>query len=1182
MRRLLKWIGIILLVLLLIVLLALGALWFLAGTEKGFNLVTREAARRVDGLELGAFEGSLAGGIATDALSFESEALKVEARGVDTAWRLSCLKGREFCLDRVVVDELDVTTFAVEKAEPEEPAGDIALPSVALPIDVTVKEVLVRRLTFQPPGDAPPQVLENIRLSARTEEGALILDDASVDYGTYSAKLSGTVTPDGDYPLDLDLVATLDGIVPEGEGFGDVRDVRVDVALDNTLAELDVAVDVSGPLDARLAGRVNPLRKALPVTLELNVPEAGWPLDARAMARATDLSVSVDGTLDDYALAVSTNLDGEQVPTTELALSGRANTERLLLDDIGIATLGGRVDGSAALSWTEGIAWLASIDIADIDPSLQLENLAGNLDGAIRASGGVGEDGEWTLDLRQAQVEGVLQQHPFTLDAVVAKGVDGLFRIDTLTLDNGDNRVDASGTVGDTWDIVATARLPQLQNFVPGLAGGFSADLSLAGPLAEPSIALDANSSVLELNDTVVQGLSLKADVARAALEPSTLNFAVGEVVAGGQRVANIRLGLDGTRAEHGLSLFADGPEATAIDLKAAGGLSESFDWLGSLESVKLEVPAHVVTLAEPTALGWDNAAKQFSVDPHCWVTEETSLCLENKVLAAADGTAVISLDTYPLARLNPFLPAETTLDGALGADTTLTWGEGQPGGFAASVALAIENGGATVIDANEDPVSFTYERLTLAAEIDPTDVDATFEVSSDTMGNATLAVRLDPSDETRALDGRLDLAGFRIDFLKAFLPDFEEISGTVNAAGDLSGALTDPRFDGAIVLDDPVVRGDALPLPIDGGRITTNVKGRRAFIEGALDSTGDGAIAIDGSANWQQIEAWRADVTLTGSALEIRSDPLTDSLVSHEITIGARPASVRVGGSVDVPFARINVAELPKGAATLSDDIVVVEDIDEEAEELAVDPPGELDLRVDVDVSLGDDVALDAYGLKANLTGDMSVSLRSPDPVQLGGEIRVVDGIFKQYGQNLEASGQIIFVGPVDRTALDIQAIRRIETEEPERIAGLKITGDVAEPDITLFTEPGDKSEEAILSYVVLGRDIGEASDQSASLLASAALALSVKGGRTIGSGVADAIGIEDFALETRGRGDDTELVVSGRLNDRLLLSYGQNVFDSSGQSTLSLRYDLTKKLYLEAIDGANQAVDLIYSFSF
>ncbi|PIE35140.1 MAG: hypothetical protein CSA54_05935, partial [Gammaproteobacteria bacterium] len=166
----------------------------------------------------------------------------------------------------------------------------------------------------------------------------------------------------------------------------------------------------------------------------------------------------------------------------------------------------------------------------------------------------------------------------------------------------------------------------------------------------------------------------------------------------------------------------------------------------------------------------------------------------------------------------------------------------------------------------------------------------------------------------------------------------------------------------------------------------------------------------------------------------------------------------------------------------------------------------------------------------------------------------------------------------PVNQSRLDIRAVREIETED--RIAGLNIVGTVETPEITLFTEPADKSEDAILSYIVLGRDINEASDQETNLLQAAALALTVRGGRSIGQNVADALGVQDFSLETAGSGDNTELVVSGRLNDRLLLRYGSSVFSS--QNTLYLRYDLTKKLYVETASGVEQALDIFYSFDF
>ena len=228
------------------------------------------------------------------------------------------------------------------------------------------------------------------------------------------------------------------------------------------------------------------------------------------------------------------------------------------------------------------------------------------------------------------------------------------------------------------------------------------------------------------------------------------------------------------------------------------------------------------------------------------------------------------------------------------------------------------------------------------------------------------------------------------------------------------------------------------------------------------------------------------------------------------------------------------------------------------------------MDIDVSVNVALGDEVNLTGYGLQARLDGDFNVAVRSPNPPQLTGEIRVVKGTYKQYGQNLLVEdGQILFVGPVDRTRLNIDAVREIDGEE--RVAGLHIEGPIADPEVTLFTDPADKTQESILSYIVLGRDISETSDQESNLLASAALALTLKGSRGIATDVADKLGIRDFALDARGRGDDTEVVVSGRVSDRVLLRYGQSVFDS--QSTLYLRYDITRKLYLEAAQGVENA---------
>ncbi len=1157
---------------LLLVVIALCTLAWFAGTNKGFAIAVAEAHKRLPGLEIDAVGGNLISGINGETLAFENDAMRVDIAGLDSAWRTRCLLAREFCLDSLTIDELTFTQKPVETIAPEK-TGPIELPAVSLPIDVAISELRIKRFVFQPVGEAPAHTVENIHLAATAAGDSLNIEDLSAAYQNYTAAITGSVQLEGDYPLDLDLALNASDVI-------DSYDAGLAVQLDNTVQDLDFDVVLTGLADAHLAGRVQPLDSTLPLQATLNSELLGWPLDTKAIAAITDLQLGIDGTLEDYLLDVTADVTGAQVPDTSLAIDGRINTERMLVPELNIGTLGGALQGTTSVDWTDGIDWLAAIGFEGIQPGLQFEGLDGVLGGTIDVAGTVAS-GDWTLVLDGADITGELNNYPFDLAVRAHKSDPDSLVVDELVLDNGANQIRGGGIVAlaDTGfsDLKISAVLPELQNLVPELDGNITADLSVAGQLKEPDITLEARTDRLSYQDYQVRGVRIIADIGKAALDDSALQFTVRQINAGEQQVRNLRLNATGTRADHQLTLFADGPEATALDIALAGGLSEQFDWQGELRSAVVDVPAHTLTLASPTALEWQQQDALFGVDAHCWQTEDTRLCLENKVLAAPQGTATVSLTAYPLMRLNPFMPAETTLDGTLGLTSDIAWGPDIDGGFRADINSRLDEGGVTVADAYDDPVTFSYDSVELTTSLDPTDVTAQLDIVSRRLGTANINVQLDPANEQKPVNGTITLGGFDIAVAEAFLPDFDEFGGTINAMGALSGTLTEPRFDGNVVLEQLLARGELLPLDIDNGRIDARIIGQRAQIGGNLIA-GDGSIDIDGTASWSD-GSWQADVAIDGQQLDVVSEPLLESDVYPSITISARPGTVRIEGSIDIPSALIDVAELPEGATTLSDDIVIVEDLPPQGSSSKdLDTAGSTDLRIELDVTLGDDVEVDAYGLTANLTGDIGVSMRSPDPVNLSGSITVVDGIYKQYGQDLEASGEIFFVGPVAATRLELQAVRDIELEN--RLAGLLIEGRVEDPEVSLFSDPADKSDDSILSYIVLGRDINEASDEETNLLTTAALALGVKGGSFVGEKVSDVLGIEDFGLETRGTGDDTELVVSGRLNDKLLVKYGRSVFDV--ESNLYLRYDLTKKLYVEAAEGVERAVDLFYEFSF
>ena len=1168
-----------LLALVILVVLLLFLCYYLAGTDSGFARITKLANQHIPGLSIEYASGNLKEGISATGFTYSNDSIDIKGKGVTSGWHLGCLTSRRFCLEDLHVEQMDITTLQASDT-PEEPPreGAIVLPDIKLPLDVTLSKLSIDRLRFQPPGDAPAQIIEDVHLSATTDDSVVTIENLSLAYAPYNVSLSGTTQLQGAYPLDLLLNITADDIlpdsVPEGEGN---QSLQLQARLSNSVENLRIDADISGITDLTIEGNVQPLEQHLPATLSIVCDMFGWPVQSMDQLVVSNTRVDIAGDLQDYNVSLRTSVTGEHVPDTAVDIGALVNPDRIDAQAINIQTLGGTLAGSALASLAQPITWSTNWTIDNIDPSQHVPEVQGNLNGNIKASGTV-DDGRWSLKLDEAIVRGNLRDLPFLLDAKLTKGLNDVWFIERITLNNDKNQITAQGVIDEDLDLSADVSLKQLQNFMPELAGGFDARLAVSGPLHSPDVFLQAEADVIKFNDILVQALSINADITELFVEDGEVDVTIDTVRVGNNIVSNAALILSGRRADHSVELTANGPYNTTIDLELAGKLDDSMNWSGSLNSVQAALPAHQLRLTEPAQINWQNSAQQLSVSPHCWsISEASSLCLQDELRTGSDGGATIALDNYALQQLNSFLPSGTNVSGVLKAETTLGWGDGGPNDRRAVVNATIDQASVRTVDALGDPVNFGYDTIALNANLAPEDVTANLALASTTLGTAELDIEFDPSQPEALIDGKVNLQGLNLEAALPFLPDFDEVAGALSAQGSLSGTLTAPAYNGNVVLDSPVLRGEIMPLPLTGGKVVAQISGQSLTLGGQLLSN-DGTIDIEGRGTLDPAN-WNATVILEGKQLSVQRDPLQQSTVNHSIQIQANPRRVSVSGNVDIPRAVIDVAELPQGAATVSSDVIIIEEEEADSSEtLGERERSNLNLQVSLGVNLGDDVTVSAYGLNANLTGDIDVRVRGGNPLQLGGQVNVVDGIYKQYGQDLKANGQVLFVGPVEATRLSVDAVREIADED--RTAGIRIQGTAKSPEITLFTEPADKTQDAILSYVVLGRDINEASDQDANLLATAALALAVRGGRGVGDSIASRLGVKEFGLESRGTGDNSELLVSGRLNDRLLLRYGYGVFDA--ESTLYLRYDLTKKLYVETAQSVESAVDLFYSFSF
>ena len=230
------------------------------------------------------------------------------------------------------------------------------------------------------------------------------------------------------------------------------------------------------------------------------------------------------------------------------------------------------------------------------------------------------------------------------------------------------------------------------------------------------------------------------------------------------------------------------------------------------------------------------------------------------------------------------------------------------------------------------------------------------------------------------------------------------------------------------------------------------------------------------------------------------------------------------------------------------------------------------------ITLTLGRDMQISAYGLNSELGGTLEIRQGS-GALQLFGDVNLVNGRFKAFSQDLLIRrGQLIFSGPPGLPILDFEAIRNPDITEDEVIAGLRVSGSAEEPNLLIFSEPA-MDETRALSYLLRGRAPDTAGGGIDSALTTALIGMSLgKTGGAVGS-IGEAFGISDLTLDTTGAGDNSQVALTGQLTDDIRISYGVGIFSPIAE--LTLRYTLWRNLYVQAVSGANQAVDLIYTFT-
>jgi translocation and assembly module TamB len=260
-------------------------------------------------------------------------------------------------------------------------------------------------------------------------------------------------------------------------------------------------------------------------------------------------------------------------------------------------------------------------------------------------------------------------------------------------------------------------------------------------------------------------------------------------------------------------------------------------------------------------------------------------------------------------------------------------------------------------------------------------------------------------------------------------------------------------------------------------------------------------------------------------------------AVVSPRIEADLDPAGVRIRGEILVPEARIRPRSIPAGTVSPSPDVVLADRAGQGKSGLPVD----IDLRL----KLGDDVTIDAFGVRGRLVGDLRV-FQAPGKQMLGdGQLAIVDGLYRLSGGfGLAAElgapltieqGRLVYAKtPIDNPGLLLQAQR----EGGDSSAGVRVLGTLRNPKLAFFSESDpDMTQADITKYLLTG-----------------------------------------MLPRRDGGSEDRSLSVGTYIRPKLYMEYESAIGDR--KDSVKLRYDLTRRIELQTETGESPGADVFYTF--
>jgi translocation and assembly module TamB len=873
----------------------------------------------------------------------------------------------------------------------------------------------------------------------------------------------------------------------------------------------------------------------------------------RFATRETDLSVV--GTPERYDFEGISDINVLDWPDAFVELNGSGDLTHVELDFVSVETDAGSAEASGRVEWNPEISWDVAFDATDVD----VERFQPGVDIVANAAGRTG--GRWTGDAVRGGVVRIdrytAQYQDYTATGRGDVAIDG-DSIDLIDAELGVDTLTAlvNGRAAPVLDLQIDAGSSDLSALVAEVRGSLEATVRVAGSPSAPTMTGTARAENAGWQDIEASSIDATFDAgADGSLDIRLRSAGIG---AYGQAIDSVTIDVGGRLTDHEIRTRLQRDDATVV-IQATGGYRDD-EWRGTLADASIDgEQLGAWRLQNPSAMRLSVAASELAEACLRRTGIDGLICADLGLVTGDRSTFAVSIEDLPLAGLP--LPDVVDASGRIYLESSGAYDDdGVDGAFTLDIRDAAIS---TEYEGEIETVAFSK----LGGDVTIVDDGLIAEFAfgfADDIGGGGFDVELASVRNLEApMSGNASLTIMDLSPLAVLMPDIDDASGSAEGRLDIGGTPAAPVITGKIALTDgsfrvPLAGIDVTDVQIEVGQAQPG----SLFVSGHAMS-GPGSVRIDGRTYVDTVDGLVTDLQIAGENVEIVRLPDLSVQASPDIRLYVNDGAIEVTGTLQIPHADVRAQTLPETAQRPSRDTVVVGRED--------DRPATRRALLDVDVQLGDDVNLDAFGLSTGLEGGLRLQASPDSPLTGSGRINLREGRFEAYGQDLEVDrGELFFNGPLNNPFFDVRAVRRVTNVS----AGIHVTGTPGRFNSELYSDPS-MSEAETLSYLLTGRPLTNADSTDGDLMNQAAFALGMSQAGAITSQVRTSLGLETLTVE--GTLDNSRIIAGRRIGGRLLVEYGYGLADQLG--TLILKYQLNERLTLESSTGTVSTIDLKYN---